>query len=141
MDISYFCCDDSFQDLLSYQPWSISYSVNNYSHHGVHHLLNLHNRKYSLYLQFVLPDFFHPFSPLPTPTLSNHPSVLSHTKEGNHVIYDKMRESWGHYVKWSKSDRTRQILYRLTYVQSENARLREIEQIGGCQTLLKLKFK
>ena len=44
-------------------------------------------------------------------------------------------------IMLSKSDRTRQILYGLTIVQSENARLRETGQIGGCQTLLKLKFK
>ena len=48
---------------------------------------NLHNQK------FVLPNFFHPFSTPPTPTLSNHPSVLSHTKERNHVIYNKTCES------------------------------------------------
>ena len=30
-------------------------------------------------------------------------------KEGNPAICDNMDEPWGHYAKWNKSDRERQI--------------------------------
>ena len=31
--------------------------------------------------------------------------LFSHKKEGNPAICDNMDGLWGHYVKWSKSDR------------------------------------
>ena len=34
----------------------------------------------------------------------------------NPVIYNNMDGPWGHYVKWNKSDRERQILYDLSYM-------------------------
>ena len=36
-------------------------------------------------------------------------------KEGNLANCYNMDGSWGHYIKWNKSDRKRQILYDLTY--------------------------
>ena len=34
-------------------------------------------------------------------------------KEGNPAIYNNMDKTWGHYIKWNKSDIERQILYDL----------------------------
>ena len=45
--------------------------------------------------------------------------LLSHEKEGNPTICKNMDGPWGHYAKWNKSDRERQILYYsydLTYM-------------------------
>ena len=42
--------------------------------------------------------------------------LFSHEKERNLAIYDNMVGTWGHYAKWNKSDRERQILYVLTYM-------------------------
>ena len=40
--------------------------------------------------------------------------LFSHKKWGNPTICDNMDETWGHYAKWNKSDRERQILHDLT---------------------------
>ena len=40
--------------------------------------------------------------------------LLSHEKEGNPAICDNVDGPWGHYTKWDKSDRERQILYDIT---------------------------
>ena len=37
-------------------------------------------------------------------------------EKGNPAICNNMDGSWGHYAKWNKSDRERQILYDLTYM-------------------------
>ena len=42
--------------------------------------------------------------------------LFSHEKEGNPDICNNMDGPWGHYAKWDKSDRERQILYDLTYM-------------------------
>ena len=31
-----------------------------------------------------------------------------------------MNGPWGHYAKWNKSDRERQVLYDLTYISNQN---------------------
>ena len=31
-----------------------------------------------------------------------------------------MNGPWGHYAKWNKSDRERQVLYDLTYMSNQN---------------------
>ena len=76
MGISYFCCDDSFQDLLSYQPWSISYSVINYSHHGVHHLNLLPD-----FFLYFLTSFTHFPHPLLPPSATTHLYSATQKKE------------------------------------------------------------
>ena len=45
-----------------------------------------------------------------------HTGIFSHNKEWNAVICNNMNGRWGHYAKWDKSDRERQILYDLTYM-------------------------
>ena len=42
--------------------------------------------------------------------------LLIHKKEWNFAIYGNMDELGGHYAKWNKSDRERQILYDTTYM-------------------------
>ena len=42
--------------------------------------------------------------------------LLSHKKEWNNAIYSNMDGPRDHHIKWSKSDRERQILYDSTYV-------------------------
>ena len=37
-------------------------------------------------------------------------------KKGNPAICDNMDEGGGHYAKWNKPDRERQILYGITYM-------------------------
>ena len=44
--------------------------------------------------------------------------LLSHKKEWNFAICNNMDVLGGHYAKWNKSDRERQILYHL-YVESK----------------------
>ena len=44
--------------------------------------------------------------------------LFSHKKEGNLAICDNVCRHWGHYAKWNKSDRERQIPYNLTYLWS-----------------------
>ena len=39
----------------------------------------------------------------------------SHKKERNPAIYNNMDEPRGHYTKWNRSDREKQIPYDLTY--------------------------
>ena len=41
--------------------------------------------------------------------------LLNHKKEQKFAICDNIDKPWGHYTKWNKSDRERQILYGLTY--------------------------
>ena len=44
-----------------------------------------------------------------------HTGMLSiQKKEGNLVICHNMDEPWGHYTKWIKSDKKRQILHDFT---------------------------
>ena len=40
--------------------------------------------------------------------------------QGNPAICDNMEETSGHYVKWNKLDRERQILYDLTCIWNSN---------------------
>ena len=42
--------------------------------------------------------------------------LLSHKKEWNVAICSNMDGHGGHYAKWNKSDRERQILYDITYM-------------------------
>ena len=42
--------------------------------------------------------------------------LFSHKKEENLAICNNMDGPWGHYTKWSKSDRERQLPYDLTYM-------------------------
>ena len=42
--------------------------------------------------------------------------LFSHEKEGNLGVCSNADEPGGHYAKWNKSDRERQILYDLTYM-------------------------
>ena len=42
--------------------------------------------------------------------------LLSHKKERNFAICSNMDGLGGHYAKWNKSDRERQILYDITYM-------------------------
>ena len=44
--------------------------------------------------------------------------LVWHKKDQNIVICDDMERPPGHYTKHNKSDRERQILYNLSYVQS-----------------------
>ena len=39
-----------------------------------------------------------------------------HKIGGNPAIYDNIDEPWGHYVKWNKSYKERQILHDFTYI-------------------------
>ena len=41
---------------------------------------------------------------------------FSHEKEGNPAICNNMDGPWGHYIKWSKPDTERQLLYCVTYM-------------------------
>ena len=58
-------------------------------------------------------------------------------KEGNPAICDNMDGPWGHYAKWNKSDKERQILYELTYIwnlkKKNHQTHRYREQTDGCQ--------
>ena len=45
-------------------------------------------------------------------------NIIQQQKEGNPAICDNMDELWGHYAKWNKSVRERQMLYDLTYIQN-----------------------
>ena len=40
--------------------------------------------------------------------------LFSHEKEGPLATFDLMDGPWGHYAKWNKTDRERQIPYDLT---------------------------
>ena len=56
--------------------------------------------------------------------------LLIHKKELNIAIYSNMDGPRGYHTKWSKSDRERQILYNITYMnlftkQKQTHRLRE----------------
>ena len=52
-----------------------------------------------------------------THTHTTHNEILlSHKKEGNFAICSSMDGLGGHYAKWNKSDRERQILYDITYM-------------------------
>ena len=42
--------------------------------------------------------------------------LLSHKKEWNFDICSNINGLGGHYAKWNKSDRERQILYDITYM-------------------------
>ena len=42
--------------------------------------------------------------------------LLSHKKEWNPAICDNTDGPWSYYVKWSKSDREKQILYGFTHM-------------------------
>ena len=49
-------------------------------------------------------------------THTHHEILFSLNKEGNPAIYRFMDEPEGHYAKWNKPDRDRQVLYDTTYV-------------------------
>ena len=53
--------------------------------------------------------------------------LFGHEREGNLPIYDNMDRHWGHYTKWNKSDKERQIPYDLTYMESKKAKLVKTE--------------
>ena len=44
-----------------------------------------------------------------------------------------MDEPWGHYAKWNKSDRERQIFHLYVECKTKSQTHRYREQIGGCQ--------
>lgn len=44
--------------------------------------------------------------------------ILFHIKESNPIICQNMEGHWGHYAKWTGSDKERQILYNLTYMHN-----------------------
>ena len=44
--------------------------------------------------------------------------IIHHKNEENPATCDNMDGPWGHYAKWNKSDRERQIPYDLTYTQN-----------------------
>ena len=47
--------------------------------------------------------------------------LFSHKNEQYFAICENMNGPWGHYAKWNKSDRERQILYDLSYMWNLNA--------------------
>ena len=51
-----------------------------------------------------------------TQTHTHSGILFSHETEGNPAIYNNLVGAWGHYAKWNKSDRERQILYAPTYM-------------------------
>ena len=51
-----------------------------------------------------------------THTHKHNGILLSHKKEGNFAICNNMDGLRGHYAKWNKSDRERQLLYDITYM-------------------------
>ena len=46
--------------------------------------------------------------------------LLSHKKWWNTAIHSNMDGFGGHYAKWSKSDRERQMLYDISYMKCKN---------------------
>ena len=44
--------------------------------------------------------------------------LLSHKKEWNNAIYGNMDGLEDNHIKWSKSDREKQILYDITYMKN-----------------------
>ena len=56
-----------------------------------------------------------------------------HKKEGNPAICDYMDKAWGHYGKWNKLDRERQILYDITYMWNLKKINWQRERTGSCQ--------
>ena len=62
-------------------------------------------------------------------SIYTHNGILfGYKKEWDLAIYNNMDEPWGHYAKWSKSDRERQILYVFTYMESKNKTNKWIQQ-------------
>ena len=55
--------------------------------------------------------------------------LLSHKKEQNFAICSNMDEYGGHYAKWSKSDRERQILHDITYMWYTNIKNKALVNI------------
>ena len=45
-------------------------------------------------------------------------NIIQTLKEGNPAFSNNIDEAWGHYAKWNKSDREKQILYVLTNTQN-----------------------
>ena len=45
-----------------------------------------------------------------------HRGLLFSHKKGNPAVCDGMDRYWGHYAKWNKLERERQMLYNLTYM-------------------------
>ena len=43
-------------------------------------------------------------------------NIIQPQKEGNPTICYNMYETWGHYVKWYKPNRKREILYGIPYM-------------------------
>ena len=60
----------------------------------------------------------HIFTHTHTHTHTHTRILFGHEKEGNPALCDNMDEPWGHYATLNKSDRERQILYILTYMQN-----------------------
>ena len=44
--------------------------------------------------------------------------LFGHKRGRNGAICDNVDGTWGHYVKWNKSDRERQIPYNLIYIRN-----------------------
>ena len=60
--------------------------------------------------------------------------LFSHEKEGNFVPCKNMDGPWRHYAKWNKSDRQRQIVHGITYVEpkrNSNSRNRVEKWLPG----------
>ena len=49
--------------------------------------------------------------------------LLNHKKEQKFAIWTNMDGRGGHYAKWNKSDRERQILYDITYMRNLKHRI------------------
>ena len=53
-----------------------------------------------------------------TQTHTHNGILLSHKKEWNNAICSNMDRPRNYHAKWSKSDKERQILYDITYMQN-----------------------
>lgn len=52
--------------------------------------------------------------------------LLNYEKEGNLAIWDNVNEHRGYYAKWSKSDKSRQVLYDFPYILTLTRQNKEI---------------
>ena len=58
-----------------------------------------------------------------------HQNIISYKKELNLAICNNMDGPWGHYAKWNKTDRERQLPYNFTYTWNlKNKRTNKTKQ-------------
>ena len=60
-------------------------------------------------------------------------NIIQTLKEGNPAFSNNIDEAWGHYAKWNKSDREKQILYDITYLESKMQQTSEYNKKGQTQ--------